>query len=257
MNQRKEIIEKYNNIIIDIYKEHGLRCLKGLNRECKINDKNIYPFYHEATDSFSKKNNKFNFSKNLEDLLFISDEIMYYTANIILYEPFINDPIKDRMIINEETTLYPNYQNVFAKRFDMFTDICFEKIYAYWDRIGDLISACIKTDINEKNIYFSKVIDSISSEYKNNKNFKWLKSYRCNEFKEMNKKRIDIVHYSSTGTDFQFEHISSATNRERMEELMRERRDLPKFFKKAIEDTLEGFENTLNFLIYVQSRKNL
>jgi hypothetical protein len=101
------------------------------------------------------------------------------------------------------------------------------------------------------------VIDNIPVEYKDNENFKWLDSFRSNEFKEMNKKRIDIVHYFSSATNFRFEHISSATDREKMEELMRERRNLPQFLKEAIEDTLEGFENTLYFLIYAQSKKEV
>lgn len=258
MNHRKEIIEKYNSVIIDIYKEHNLKCLRGLNRECKIDGKDIYPWYREATHYFAEKNKDFNFDKNLEDILFISDEIIYYTANVILYEPCINDPLRNRIKINEGKTLYPNYQNLCSKRFDMFTDICFEKIYNYWDRIGDLIAACVEIGLNERNIYFTTVIDSIPKEYDNNKNFEWLKSYRWNEFKKINEKRINIVHYYSTGTDFQFEHLTASTNREKMIELMEERRSLPNFFKESINDTIKGFQNTLDFLIYAQElMKNL
>jgi hypothetical protein len=111
MNNRKEIIEKYDNVIKDIYIEYNLNCLRGLDGECKIDGKNIYAWYHQATHHFAEKNKDFNFDMNLEDLLFISDEIIYFTANVILYEPCINDPLRDKIEINEGKILYPNYQN--------------------------------------------------------------------------------------------------------------------------------------------------
>jgi len=251
-NHRKEIIEKYNNVIIDIYKEHDMRCLRGLYWECKIDGKNIYPWYRKATHYFAERNKDFNFYKNLDDLILISDEIMYFTANVILNEKFMNDPSKNKIIIDGSSVLFRNFINLYSKRFDSFTDVCYEKIYNYWDRIGDLIAACIETGLNERNIYFTTVIDSIPKEYENNKNSKWLKSYRLNGFKILNEKRRNIVHYSSTGTDSRDECMKSATDEEKIKEFMEERRDLPNFFKKAIDDTIKGFQNTLDFLIYAQ-----
>jgi len=253
MNKRKEGIDKYNKVIFDIYLKHRLKCLRGLDREYKIDGKDIYPWYRIATEYFAKKeDNSFNFNKNIEDLLRISDEIMYFTANIILYEPFINDPTRNSIRINEDKTLYRNFENIYAKSFDMFTDICFEKLYNYWDRIGDVIAACIRTDLDEKNIYFTTVMKNIPFEFQENENFKWLESFNLNEFVEINKKRIRIVHYSSTGTDFQFGHLSAATDESKIRALMEERRSLTGFFEKAINNEIKGFQNTMDFLIHAQ-----
>jgi len=252
MNYRKEAIDNYNNVIIDIYNEHSLICLRGLNGECQIDGKDIYPWYHKATHYFVEKNKDFNFYKNLEDLILISDEIMYFTANVILNEKFINDPSKNKIMIDGGRVLFRNFENLYSKRFDFFTDVCYEKIYNYWDRIGDLIAACIETGLNKRNINFTTVIDSIQKEYENNKNYNWLKSYRLNEFKTLNEKRRNVVHYSSTGTDSRDGYIKSATDEEKIKEFMEERRSLPNFFKAAINDTIKGFQSTLDFLIYAQ-----
>ena len=111
MNHRKEAIDNYNNVIIDIYNEHGLECLRGLNGECVVNGKKIYSWFIKATKYFQERNNELIFFKILDDLLFISDEIIYFTANVILLEPFINDPIRDSIKTDREQNLYPNLQN--------------------------------------------------------------------------------------------------------------------------------------------------
>lgn len=252
MNYRKENIDKFNSVIIDIYKEHNLNCLRGLDGKCKIDGKNIYSLHRKATHYFAEKNKDFNFNKNIDDLILISDEIMYFVANVILYEPFMNDPSRDRIITDGGHVLFRNFQNLYSKRFDLFTDVCIEKIYNYWDRVGDLIAACIETGLKERNVYFTAVIDKIPHKFKSNENFKWLESFRSNEFKNLNEKRINIVHYSSTGTDFRYAHFKSTTNEEEIIKLMEERRNLPNFFKEAIDDTIKGFQNTLDFLIYAQ-----
>lgn len=256
MKDIKKTIEDYNDIIIDIYKEHNLKCLRGLNNEYKLNGKNIYKWHHEATNFFAKKNKEFNFHMNIDDLILKSDEIMYFTANVILFEKFINDPSKDKIIIEEGHTLFRNFQNLYSKRFDFFSDACIEKLYNYWDRIGDLIAACVTTGLKERGIYFSIAIEKIPDKLKDNENFKWLKSFQLTNFKEINEKRINIVHYSSTGTDFRYEHLKASTDETKIKELMQKRRSLPHFFKEAIGDTLKGFQNTLDFLINAQKKFN-
>jgi hypothetical protein len=256
MKDIKEIIKDYNDITIDIYIEHDLQCLRGLNHEYQLNGKNIYKWYHEATHFFEGKNKKFNFSMNIDDLILKSDEIMYFTANVILYEKFMNDPSKDVIIIEGGRPLFRNFQNIPSKRFDFFSDACIEKLYNYWDRIGDLIAACVTSGLKEREIYFSTAVEKIPDKLKDNENFKWLKLFQMTKFKEINEKRINIVHYSSTETDFRYEHLKASTDETKIKELMQKRRSLPHFFKEAIGDTLKGFQNTLDFLINAQKKFN-
>jgi len=79
MGNEQDIINKYNNIIIDVYYEHGLKCLRGLNGECKIDGKNIYTWHRQATHLFAEKNN----------IMLIGDNKFYRGAGLVLPFPFM------------------------------------------------------------------------------------------------------------------------------------------------------------------------
>lgn len=251
-----QIINRYNELIKQIYIKHNLKCLRGLKGEYEIDGKNIFTWHNDAIEQFQGESNRFNFMKNLDSLFLVSDEIIYFLANTILYEPLINDPIRDKIDMGNGNYLYPNYQNLYAKRYDMYVDVCYEKVYNYWDRIGDLIAACIDTGLQQKYIYFASVINIIVKDYNNNADFQWLYDYYLNEYSYLNSVRKNIVHYFGSGTDFSQSHMFVTGNKKEISDLMNERRQIPNNLKSAMHNTIKGFKHTLDFLIFVGQDKS-
>jgi hypothetical protein len=249
MYKETELIRFHQNKIEDIYEERSLRCIRGLNNENEINGRNVLTWHHKAVSFFQKRNDSFNFFKNEQDIKLVSDEIIYFVANAYLYLPYINDPIEDRFKTDEGNEIYPNYQNMHSKLYDMYVDVAFEKIYNFWDRIGDLIAACLVPDLDDRRVYFTSVIDKIPHILENNENFKWLLNYRNNSYKSLNDTRKEVVHYFSTGTNFQHDHIYFSTDLDKLTKIIDERKRIPEFLKKCIDEAIEGYTKTLDFLI--------
>lgn len=250
MNVERAILQ-YNKLIQEVYVSQSLKCLRGLNDEYKIDGRNILSLHTQVARPF-RRDNSFNFDKNFDDIILCSDEIIYYLANVILYEPLINDPIRDRINLGNGKFSYPNYQNLPAKRFDMFADVCYEKIYNYWDRIGDLIAACIATGLSERRIVFGAVIDNIPDKFHSNDDYSWLLDYKDGDYEELTNTRKNIVHYFGSGTEFMHEVIFSSDRKE-VETIMDERRGIPVILQSALNHTIEGFMRTLDFLLYAGS----
>lgn len=251
-----QIINQYNELIKQIYFKHSLKCLRGLKGEYEVDGINIFTWHNDAIEQFQSKNNSFSFMKNLDDLFLISDQIIYFLANTILYEPLINDPIREKMDMGNGNYLYPNMQNLYAKRYDMYIDVCYEKIYNYWGRIGDLIAACIDTGLRKNNIYFANVINKISNVYLRNADFRWLYDYCLSEYSNLNSVRKNIVHRFGTGTEYSHRQMFSVSNKKEITDLMKERRQIPNNLKSAMHNTIEGFKHTLNFLVFVGRYKS-
>ncbi|MBM2841747.1 MAG: hypothetical protein HW412_2275 [Bacteroidetes bacterium] len=110
------------------------------------------------------------------DQLFCSDELLYFTAHLFLYRPHINDPIRDSFEAGKQV-IFPNFQNVQGKRYDMYADVVSQIAYNYWDRIGDLIASFILDRIDKERVYFVTAVNSIPSEFHTSPNFIWLKHF--------------------------------------------------------------------------------
>lgn len=250
MTDKDELIEHYHRVLINIYKEKNLKCLRGIRNEYEINGRNILIWRANATKPFLA-NEEFNFTENESDTYFISDELWHFTASAYLYLPYINNPLKDKFTTAEGVTIFPNIQNVYSLKYDIYTSTAFEKIYNFWDRIGDLIAACIDTGLQKRQIYFPKVIENIPGEFRTGENFEWLSNFCSTDYKEMNKKRRNIVHYNTTGTEFKMNHLNSASNEQKMTDLFEERCNIPNYLRGAISNTITGYSRVLDYLIEI------
>ena len=241
---RHKAIWDYQKVIIEIYKEKELKSLAGPKREFDVNGRQILEWFFTVVRKGQNKYNTFNFHKCFDDLIFTSDEIIHFTALLYLYAPYMNNPIQEGFwFVNR--MLYPNRQNLEAKRFSMFVNTVNEKVYNYWDRIGDLIATYFPDKIDPKRVFFPTAIDIIPDKFHESSNYKWLKQFRDNEYKAMNEKRKEIVHYLTVDTDFRHKHVSNSSNKTELEKIIKERDDLPDFFKDQIKLTLDGFEKTV------------
>jgi len=246
IDNKHKLIWDFQKEIVEIYKSRDLINLSGLDREFILNGRNILQWYFETIGNIKTKPSNFDFNRCFEDLMFCSDEIIYFTALLYLYRPYLQNPIKDGYQFGDKM-VYPYIQTIEVSRFNMFVNTLYEKIYNYWDRIGDLFGAFLPK-LNPKRIYFTTVIDYMEGDFEDSENYMWLNKFRKNEFKELNQQRNDVVHYELVGTKFRWGHVKNVTDEKRISDMVNEREKLPEYFKTHNDLTKIGFEKSIQLL---------
>ncbi|MEQ9438078.1 MAG: Cthe_2314 family HEPN domain-containing protein [Cyclobacteriaceae bacterium] len=246
-DDRHKLTWDFQREVIDIYRAENLNSLEGLDREFLINGRNILSWYHEVVQLGQAEFKDFNFNKCFDDLCFCCDEIMYFTALLYLYRPYIFDPLQNG-VQHAGKTVYVYTRTVETKRFNMFANTACEKVYNYWDRIGDLIATYFPDIIDPSRAYFATTVDRIPQLLHGSQNYAWLKEFRNNEFKGLNSKRKEVVHYSTIETDFKHGHLIDPTDRDVIEKLMNDQKSLPDYFKNQLQLSIQGFEKTILFI---------
>lgn len=238
-----ELIEILHSKTIEIYERENLKSLRNSGDEDYIlYGKNILVWHSEATKLLKKPIDHFD---SIDSLLFVSDEIMYFTSQLYFFKPFLYNPLENPVSLNNKF-YYPYHMSLADKRYFMFTEVIFERIYAYWGLIAKLLAASMTEKFNEHQIYFPNVVQRIKNQTSNN--FLWLDKFSKNEYQELNSRRRIIVHQRGIETQFRRNHLNAGSNKDEMKILINERDSLPDYFKMHVDMTLTGFEMTLNFI---------
>lgn len=206
-----DFINEIEEKIRSIYSTEDLKSLSGTNSDYIVNGKQIFQWYCQIVEKSKKLNPDFNFQKCFDDLCICSDEVIYFMAYLYLYKPYINNPTDKPICINGKT-IYCNYQNIPSKRYFMFVNIVYEKMYNYWDKIGDFLGANFPQSIKPKNVYFKTALDVVNDYCKKSESLDWLNNFYSNEYTELNKARQNAVHYSGADTEYKWEYINNFTN---------------------------------------------
>lgn len=260
-----ELINLIEEEKLRICKSEGINMLHNIFKPNNLkNGKSIFSLKEAITNynKYQRENNlnlnkhEFNFSKVEDNLRFNSDEIAFFTAITFLYRENINDPIKDVKKDSNNINYYPNLTNIASKRYSMFVALVFEKLYNYWDRLGDLLWATyFQHEMKERSVDFYKIIELIKNnhpQYSNLDSFKWLLNFRDINYKELNEIRKNIVHYTSIEIEFHSKHLGKFeneegkqqniySNKDETEKIMVERRGYYEIIKKEIDNTIQGF----------------
>jgi|GEM_PF-5597383 len=141
----------------------------------------------------------------MDDAMRCSGDLKFATVNLYIFKPYVTNPVSQAIFHNGKYICrnFPSWQTY---KYDFYMSVCEEKIYNFWDRIGDLIYFSLKLDrdIEYKKLYFGTVIDFLSSRaiYDDNEHFAWLKSFKNNEYKILNESRKTVVHYHQKATEY-------------------------------------------------------
>lgn len=201
-----------------IFKSENLMSLSDNDYQYK--DLNVLLLSTSNTPQKNKGFKKFNSIKNEWDLLNCNNDLKLLTAHLYYYRPIINNPTKEFYIYNGNyTSTY--FQNEPDWFYSTHVSCCFEKLYNFWDRIGDALAYYLNLEIKEWTVDFAKVIDLMSKDesYSNNKYFQSLLEFKNTKFTEFNLLRKDIVHYYQFETTFRWEHTMNCSNKNSINEL--------------------------------------
>ena len=243
-----DFIREYQQKLNDVYHKEKLVCLSDWDL-VKFNDKNSLQF---ISDNCSATRNKVNsegiFDAIVDDLISsISQDIKFSLGNIYLYKELgINNFLNEHTTTPQGETIFTYRQTLGDRRFFFYVSVCFEKLYNFWDRIGDLLSLSLDLKIEPKEIYFPKVIKEIEKLNSQSVNLKFLKEFSESEYQDiLNRIRKLIVHYRQKDTYFRFEWLKNLGNKEAITKLQEEKDKLPNLLKSQMSLTMKGFESAV------------
>lgn len=257
MDETRELLEAYNRKIVSVYIEHELSPLSGHDGKYLLsNGKALFSWESEITRhrnchyDGNPSISRFNYMHLLDDILLCSDEILYFTAQLFLYRPYINNPLRDSINTNTGTPFFPVIVNTATRRYQMFTNVCYEKVYNFWDRIGDLIASYFPS-IFTGHIYFGNVIDRLERQYSGNADFAWLLDFKKNHYVKYNEERIKSVHNISLATEQKWTQLEHVTDEEKTRELVELIQGYPEQFRDMHNLSKEGVVKALSFLEFL------
>ena len=264
--ENKNYSQYFEEQIFDVFKKENLKSLADdlgwylTIQGAAINsfkDRYFRNFNREIVDKDIEENNVFINEDKVEseneklwklysDIEYCNSDLKLFIANLYLLRPTINNPTL------EKTNSRPVYRQNFSDwNYSALVSCCYEKLYNYWDRIGDVLALYLRLEkeINGK-IYFPVVIDKLKEEYKNsnNENLNFLINFRENEFKEFNKRRVDVVHYNQFETTYKYDFIKFKHDEDEIKDLWKRKNEMPEYFKNHLELTIKGYAHCFEFI---------
>lgn len=213
-------------------KMEGLTDLRRERKDGKIIN------FHSVIDK-KKKLKEFSSIELSMELNLLTEEIEYFTGLLYFFKPFINVPLN-------ENKAY--IQNRYDKRYLTFSNLNYQLVYNYWDRIGDLLSYYFETGLSPNKIYIRTVLNNFPTKYRNSKNYLALKKIYEDELKKLIDDRKTVVHYKAISTELYYDFFRFYNDEKKIEQLQIKKESLPDFFKKHLFLTIEGYTLSLNLI---------
>lgn len=189
------------------------------------------------------------------DLIYsVSSDAQFSIANGFLYFPFANNFLNEVRQYEGGRQLPTYFRKLEDKRFFYYVSSSFEKLYNFWDRIGDLIEAAFNLNLEERGVYFSTVITALEGKgLDSSENWQWLKGFHDRHYKDvLNRLRIKIVHYRQKDSYFFFEWLNLVSkfeqNPEQLAALQKEKDELLPLLKSHLALTNTEFEKTIRLI---------
>lgn len=251
----KEALKQYETLLKGIREREGIKSLADFD-EVQFDGENALGFLSQITKTRNHlKGNGVDFDLLTNDLISsISSDIKYSLANACLYFPYANNFTKEVMPFGATGIMAPTYFKTLGdKRFFFFINTSFEKLYIFWDRIGDILALAFSLDLPEKRVYFSTVMRSLNGQLGESGHGRWLRDFHNEEYEKiLNRLRVNIVHYRQKDSYFFTEWLkfagSYSESPEKLARLQEEKEELLPLLKRQMDLANEGFERMVRFI---------
>lgn len=259
MGLKASFMNEHEDILNQIARREGLLSLNQFN-DCKFDGRNAWELITLAakTRQRLKAGGSVEWDWIADDLVNeVQTDIVYSLKNVYLYLPGINDFTKENTMTPYGN--FPRYsQTLEDKRFLYFSGVCLEKLYAFWDRIGDLLCLAFGLPFESEKIYFAPVIDNLVSRSEiASSHLDWLKSFKADGYYRLNAKRKRVVHTRGLQSHFRKQHLIGCLNKVDADfwwNLQAEKVGLPQFLKEQLLLTIDGFEQAVMFISNMEDR---
>jgi hypothetical protein len=186
----------------------------------------------------------------------MSSEIKYRVGTVLIYYPYLK-PVND----------YLNH-DLLSKRFYFELPIAYESLYKFWQRLSDYLlaffpDAQIEDKPNKKTnrirkTYFDTPLKYIEKSYPDlvdSSNYQWIKNFRENDYRELNRYRKEFVHKYGYISLF-FQKFREAKTKEAKYNLNKEREKHKEFLKGQTLKVIEGFVKFMSFISELEISRN-
>jgi hypothetical protein len=264
MKARIEIIEEYNTLLREIYREYDLRCLadedytyKGRNVLSPANDAEQgmvrSGLYTRLEQVLTLNKADYNFMHAENELIGTTADFKYRLGTLYLYAPYVVKLQDSYYQFNGKDQFYhePTYLD---SRYNREIPVAFETLYKFWQRLMDYITAFFpELLLKTKGVtYFHTVINYINNNQPHltsSLNFQWIKNFADQTYPLINKHRKVFVHAEGFENQFFRRFLDADTTAiSEMEELDAQREDLLPFLLQQMELCLEGYFKAMDFL---------
>lgn len=244
-DESKKILRDYNYRIWDIIKAKHIYSL--LDDEILFDNKNSILFFTDITRLEKNRSIPFQDFDSHDDLVICHQDIVFAIAELFAYKPYISDFTLNFVNVGS-TQIFQYFPNFCDKRYLSTCGKIIELLYNYWDKIGDILAVYFTPQIPSNKIYFGTVIDSISSIYQSNEHFDWLKDFKKNSYEELNKKRKQIVHYTTVESQILRNYRENYSDFENLREKQEEKENFTSYFMTHYESTKKGFYHAMKLI---------
>jgi hypothetical protein len=235
--------KKYNELQIEAIDKFRYKYFKNFNNNESIK-KEEYSSYYVDESEISRINSQL--LDLFDDIKNCTNDLKLLTANLYLFHPYINNPILEKKTFNGD--VHSTYFQTFSDwNYSVYASCCFEKLYNFWDRIGDALALYLRLEIKPFSINFDSVINYLSKEnnFNQNQNFIFLKSFKDEKYRHFNEYRKNIVHYKQYETMYKNHFLM---NKNALEENWVFKNNLPEYFKAQLLLCIEGYKNTFELI---------
>lgn len=207
--------------------------------DLEFNEKNSISYFSDIIRSKNPLGElPYSDFKIYDEILFISRDIKYYVSLLYFFKPYIVDSSIDGKY----------FQNLEDKRYMMYTSICYQSFYIFWDRIGDLLNLYFKTGLDKDLVYFPRVLNNFPIEFRNSENFVWLYDTYNLEIKDFLGQRNLVVHSYQLECEYYWKVIEHNPDLEKIKIIQAEKESYPALFKHQISLTHKGFAKALQLI---------
>lgn len=273
MKARIEIIEEYNALLREIYRENDLKCLadedytfKGRNVLSPAGDakrtmvkSGLYTRLEQVLSQLDKAH--YNFMHAEHEIIGTTADFKYRLGTLYLYVPYVVKLQDSFYQFNGKDQFYhdPTYLD---SRYNREIPVAFENLYKFWQRLMDYVTAFFPEQLlKTKGVtYFHTIIDYISNKQPHltsSTNFQWIRNFADQTYPLINKQRKVFVHTEGFENQFFRSFLDADTTAiSEMEELDAQRQDLLPFLHQQMELCLDGYFKAMDFLNELEFNKD-
>ena len=146
--------------------------------------------------------------KTYDEFAFITQDLKYTIGMLSIVRPYINNPLR------EQGTYRMTFEDHLYLR---YSSIGYPYVYAFWDRIGDLLYHYFDTGLKKDQVFIARVLNNLPNEVKARVEYHALFEVYDKDVKPALERRHGIVHDFSLKSETRWKHINSYGNPEKME----------------------------------------
>lgn len=242
------LIGDYQASLVEIAQREGVVALSQY-KECLFDGKHALELLQLADPvrQALKAGGSNDFDWIMDDLINdASSEVAFSLKNAYLYQPGINDFTQMESIAGQQFPVY--MQTLEDKRYLYFCGVALEKIYAFWDRIGDILNLTFDLGFPVDRVFFDRVISSLVKKGLVSESLDWLRDFKDGAYQDFGAKRHDVVHHRGLQSYFRKQHLLGVSRKvglEYWDKLQHEKQEYAAYLNGQRSLTIEGFSKTV------------